>query len=94
MQVQWSPTYRQIVSGFDLSVPVTVSYVSGKSAALGPGMGVHKGGVVSIAVNGTYLSTYNMGVRYTNYYGPAGLGVFDQNLRDRRFMSVFASTTF
>lgn len=101
MRLVFSPTYRQVSPGLDISVPVGLSYAVGRSSALGPAFGVHKGGDFNIGVQGTYLNRYFFTVSYVNYYGPQGPSAnaanqaqFKQALKDRDFISVSFRTTF
>jgi hypothetical protein len=101
LRVVFAPTYRQVISGLDLSVPVGVGYTSGRSAALGPAFGVNKGGDFNIGLQGTYLNRYLISLTYLNFYGPAGtptnaqsLSQYKQSLKDRDFVTLSLRTTF
>jgi hypothetical protein len=84
------PTYRQVMPGVDLSVPMGLSYSpKGKSGAIGP-LFSHKGGDVSLGVTATVRSAYTISLRYTHYHGeeklpldPAGNINFGQPIKDR-----------
>lgn len=97
----FTPTYRQVLSQLDLSVPVGIGYSpKGASRAVG-GFGVDRGGDFNIGVRGTYLQDWNFGVTYTNYFGSPGHFLnaqnrysFDQALADRDFISAYVSRTF
>jgi Protein of unknown function (DUF1302) len=96
-----SPTFRQVLPGLDLSVPMGVSYTSGRSSALGPAFGSHKGGDFNIGLAGTYLGKYFFNLNYVNFYGPAGTPAnaanqaqFKQALADRDYVSFSVRTTF
>jgi hypothetical protein len=96
-----SPTFRQVLPGLDLSVPMGVSYTGGRSSALGPGFGSHKGGDFNVGLAGTYLSKYFFNLNYVNFYGPAGTSTdvanraqFKQALADRDYVSFSLRTTF
>lgn len=97
----YEPTYRQVMPGLDISVPVGVSYGRGKSSALGVGFGVDRGGDMNIGVKGTYDNVWNLGLNYTHYYGPEGGGLdasghysYLQSWKDRDFVSFSVSRTF
>ncbi|KRB93591.1 hypothetical protein ASE07_12615 [Noviherbaspirillum sp. Root189] len=101
----YTPTYRQAMPGLDIDVPVSLSYFpKGRSGALGVGFGPDGGGDISIGINGNYQSTWNFGINYTHYYGPAapgavlaGLGTvytYQQTLKDRDFISLTVRRTF
>jgi Protein of unknown function (DUF1302) len=96
-----SPTFRQVLPGLDLSVPMGASYTSGRSSALGPAFGSHKGGDFNVGLAGTYLSKYFFNLNYVNFYGPAGTPAnaanqaqFKQALADRDYVSFSLRTTF
>lgn len=97
----FTPTYRQVLSQLDLSVPVGIGYSpKGASRAVG-GFGVDRGGDFNIGVRGTYLQDWNFGVTYTNYFGSPGHFLnsqnqysFDQALADRDFISAYVSRAF
>jgi len=70
----FSPTYRQVVNGVDLSVPVGLGYApkDSRSRALGAGASLPAGGGdVSIGVNGSYLDAWRFSMSYTHYLGTA-----------------------
>ena len=96
-----SPTFRQVLPGLDLSVPMGVSYTDGRSSALGPGFGSHKGGDFNIGLAGTYLNKYFINLNFVNFYGPPGPPLdaanqaqFKQSLADRDYVSFSLRTTF
>ncbi len=97
----YEPKYRQVLSGLDLSVPITVGYTRGRSAAV-PFFGVDKGGDLGVALNFTYLDAWRVGVGYTTFYGPVGTNLdatgqsftFRQSLADRDFVWLSFATTF
>jgi len=101
LRMVYTPTYRQVLPGLDISVPIGISYFpqgrSGAVAAFGP----HKGGDISIGVNGVYLDKWRFGLNYTHFYGSEDIALnadnvytYRQNLRDRNFISFTASTSF
>ena len=101
IQVVYQPTYRQVLPGLDLSVPVGVTYgIQGKSSVVasfvGPGVGN-----VSVGVSGTYLDAWSFGVTYTHYFGSEGTFLdadnhisYQQSLHDRDFISLSIYRTF
>jgi hypothetical protein len=105
MRLIYTPTYRQVMPGLDLSVPVGFSYFpKGKSSAIS-NFGVDKGGDFTIGLNATYLDVWRFSLAYTQYYGPEGpylrLGPtgrptnsFEQSLKDRNFASISVTRTF
>lgn len=103
MRFVYTPTYRQVLPGLDLSIPVGASYFpKGRSSVLGIGFGVDKGGDFSIGLQGTYLAVYNVALNYTSYYGSGGRDLeqgtnyltFDQANKDKDFVSLTLSTSF
>ena len=101
MRMVFSPTYRQVMSGLDLSVPMGLSYSpKGKSSAVS-GFGVNKGGDMNLGVSGTYLEVWRMSLNYTHFYGPEGtflnsVGQFSykQSLKDRDYVSLAVNRSF
>lgn len=95
------PTYRQVFSGVDLSVPIGLSYSpKGKSGAIGP-LFSHKGGDISFGLTATVRSAYTVSIRYTHYHGqeklpldPAGNINFGQPLKDRNNIMLSARYSF
>lgn len=106
LRVGYTPRYRQVMSGLDLSVPVTVGYNPvGRSGAIAAfNGGVEDGGNYSIGVDGTYLGNWNFSLSYTGYIGSAGPGsgevdgeqvfTYKQNLKDRDFVAFSVNRTF
>jgi len=97
----YEPMYRQAFSGMDISVPLGVSYTHGASESLGTGFGSNRGGDINIGIKGNYLNTWNLGLTYTHYYGPANTFLdatsnytFEQSLKDRDFVAFSVSRTF
>lgn len=103
VRLSFAPTYRQVISGLDLTPSIGGSYTWGKSSALGPGFGPDKGGDFSLGLRATYLGAWFATLNWTTYHGPEGptLGPtappkaqFKQALKDREFVSVSLSTSF
>ncbi|WP_221800925.1 DUF1302 domain-containing protein [Oceanobacter mangrovi] len=101
MRLVYSPKYRQVLSGLDLSVPVVLGYgLHGNSLAEGSFMG-EKTGDLSLGVEGTYLDVWRFGVNYTNFFGPVdntidenGHGSYKQAMADRDNISFNIRRTF
>ncbi|GLO56284.1 hypothetical protein PPUJ20066_23200 [Pseudomonas putida] len=101
IKLVYSPTYRQIFPGIDLSVPVGVSYFPmGKSAVISS-FGPDRGGDFNIGLSATYLDRVTFGLTYTHYYGPedtnlnaASQFTFKQSLKDRDYLAFSVKTTF
>jgi hypothetical protein len=70
----FAPTYRQVINGVDLSVPIGLGYApkGSRSQALGAGASIPAGGGdLSIGVNGSYLDAWRFSASYTHYLGTA-----------------------
>ena len=69
----YTPTYRQVRSGLDLSFPFNFAFFPmGKSSVIYP-FGPDKGGDFTISVNASYLDAWRFSLGYTRFYGtPAG----------------------
>ncbi|HHJ1300225.1 TPA: DUF1302 domain-containing protein [Pseudomonas sp. H2] len=101
IKLVYSPTYRQIFPGIDLSVPVGISYFPmGKSAVISS-FGPDRGGDFNIGLSATYLDRVTLGLTYTHYYGPedtnlnaASQFTFKQSLKDRDYLAFSVKTTF
>ncbi|MBR7521490.1 MULTISPECIES: DUF1302 domain-containing protein [Pseudomonas] len=101
LKLVYTPTYRQVMPGIDLSVPIGISYFPmGKSAVVGS-FGPDKGGDVNIGVSATYLDRVTLGLTYTHYYGPEDTNLnsasqfnYKQSLKDRDYLAFSVKTTF
>ena len=101
MRMVFTPTYRQIVPGVDLSFPMGLSYFpKGKSSAV-PGFGVDKGGDMNIGVSGSYLEVWRFSLNFAHFYGREGtflnsVGQFSyrQSLKDRDYVSLAVNRSF
>ncbi|SHE71618.1 DUF1302 domain-containing protein [Marinomonas polaris] len=101
IRLVFTPTYRQVFDGVDLSPSIGASYTVGKSSALGSSFGIDKGGDINIGVKALYLNRWNASLSYVTYYGPEGVfnddtnsQTYKQSLKDRDFISASISTTF
>ena len=101
LRTVYSPTYRQVLPGVDLSFPMGLSYFpKGKSSAVS-GFGVDNGGDMNIGVSGSYLDVWRFSLSFTHFYGPEGtflnsVGQFSylQSLKDRDYVSLAISRAF
>ncbi|AYC32325.1 DUF1302 domain-containing protein [Pseudomonas cavernae] len=97
----YSPTYRQVFPGVDISVPLGLSYFPlGKSAVISS-FGPDRGGDMNIGVTATYLDRVTLGLTYTHFYGPEDTNLnaanqfnFKQSLKDRDYLAFSVKTTF
>jgi hypothetical protein len=101
LRIVYSPTWRQLFPGVDLSVPVGVSHTRGRSAALGPGFGVDHGGDINLGMSAIYLNGWTVAANYVRFYGPEGPTLdgannaqFKQALRDRDYITLSIRNTF
>lgn len=101
IRIIYKPTYRQALSGLDLSPSLGFSHAWGKSSALGSSFGVDGGGDLTLGLDAIYMNKWKIGMKYITYLGQEG-GTLDANnfvqykqaLKDRDFMSLSISTTF
>jgi hypothetical protein len=100
----FTPTYRQVLPGLDIEVPIGLGFSpkGSRSMAIGPGtFPSDGGGDFSIGVNGIYLDSWRVGLSYTHFFGPEGTFLnaanafsYKQSLHDRDFIAISARTTF
>ncbi|MBB3177997.1 DUF1302 domain-containing protein [Variovorax sp. Sphag1AA] len=102
----FEPTYRQVLPGLDLGVPIGLGWApkGSRSMALGPvPMPSNGNGDFSIGLSGSYLDVWRFSVTWTTYLGDAGTfqnGAnftdysYLQSLKDRRFLSLAIYRTF
>ena len=103
----FEPTYFQVLTGLDLSVPMGVGWnFAGRSSAVANFNGGSSGaGDLSIGLKGVYRSVWNAGLSYVKYFGaedtftvphnsPGPHLSFMQTLADRDFISFYISRTF
>jgi len=97
----YSPTYRQLFSGLDVTPSVGLGYTHGASSAVGTAFGVNKGGDFNLGVSMIYRNQFKFSLRYITYLGKEGGSLdaenrlqFKQSLKDRDFVSFSLSTTF
>lgn len=104
MRMVFEPTYRQVMHGLDLGVPIGLGYTpkGSRSMALGPGgLPPEGGGDFSIGLNGSYLDVWRFTLAYTHYFGPRGNFLdannhysYKQAMKDRNFVSLSVRRTF
>jgi hypothetical protein len=101
MKLVYTPTYRQIYPGLDLSVPMGISYFPMGKSAVVSSFGPDRGGDMNIGVSATYLDRVTFGLTYTHYYGPEDTNLnsatqfnFEQSLKDRDYVAFSVKTTF
>ncbi|MPT17291.1 MAG: DUF1302 domain-containing protein [Pseudomonas sp.] len=101
LKLVYTPTYRQVFPGLDLSVPVGISYFPMGKSAVVSSFGADKGGDFNIGVSATYLDRVTFGLTYTHYYGPEDTNLnaasqfnFKQSMKDRDYVAFSVKTTF
>ncbi|HMN43787.1 MAG TPA: DUF1302 family protein [Povalibacter sp.] len=100
-RVQYEPKFRQVMSGVDLSIPISGSYTYGRSSAI-PYFGADDSGDINVSFNFSYLDKWRMGLGYTYFYGEPGTMLdssgqafsYKQSLADRDFVSLSLAVTF
>jgi hypothetical protein len=101
MRMVYSPSYRQVLPGLDLTPSVGLGYTWGKSSAVGPGFGVDKGGDINLGLTAIYLGKWTASLNYVHFIGPEGSTLDNRNnaqytqaLKDRNFVTFSLRTTF
>lgn len=110
LRMVFTPTYRQVMSGVDLSIPIGFSYSpkGGRSLAMGPGvLPPENGGDITIGMNVVYDATWHFNAAYTHFYGRADTLLssnpaqatappytYGQTLKDRDFLMLTLRRTF
>lgn len=102
----FTPQYFQVLSGVDIGIPIGLGYgLHGRSLVQNPGFSVEHGGDLSIGINGDYHKTWRFSLNYTRFLGKTR-GVltppnssapsysYQQNLKDRDFISLSVMRTF
>jgi hypothetical protein len=107
LRMIFEPTYFQVFTGLDLSVPMGVGWnFAGRSSAIANfDGGSSAAGDMSIGLKAVYRTVWNAGLSYVKYFGAeetftvphnsAGPYLsFDQSLADRDFISFYISRAF
>lgn len=103
MRAVFEPTYRQVLPGLDLGVPIGVGYTpKGSRSVLGPfGFPAEDGGDLTVGLNGLYNQTWRFNLAYTHYYGNAGTLLdasqsfsYQQSRKDRDYLSFSVRRSF
>jgi hypothetical protein len=103
VQFVFSPSYRQVIAGLDLNVPIGLRYaIDGRSAVTGQGWGPHGTGSATLGLEGNYEGVWQFTLTYNKFIGKATPFVdyttFQYNhgntLADRDFVSFSLRRTF
>jgi Protein of unknown function (DUF1302) len=104
LRMVFEPSYRQVLPGLDLSVPLGLGYAprGSRSMALGPGaFPAENAGDMSLGVNGAYLGDWRFSLAYTHFFGAAKTFLdanssftYGQGLKDRDFIAMSLRRTF
>lgn len=104
MRLVYTPSYRQVLPGLDINVPMGISYFPKGRSSVITAFGPDKGGDISVGVNGEYLSVWHFGLNFTHFYGaegnstvvqgPGSVFTYKQNFKDRDFVSLTVHRTF
>lgn len=98
----FEPTYRQVVPGLDLSVPIGIGYTpNGSRSSLGPAFPPEGGGDLTLGLNGVYAQTWRFSVAYTHFFGNAATLLdatqsfsYQQTRKDRDFLLFSVRRSF
>ncbi|TXT39971.1 MAG: hypothetical protein FD135_1723 [Comamonadaceae bacterium] len=72
IQFIYSPSYRQVLPGLDISIPLGLRYViDGNSSITGLGWGPKGSGSATLGLEGTYQGVWQFTVGYTHFIGKA-----------------------
>jgi len=104
LRLLFEPTYRQVLPGLDLGVPIGLGYApkGSRSMALGAaGTPPENGGDFSIGLNGSYLDAWRVTLNYTKFFGEAKTFVtpafhynYGQPFKDRDFIAFSVRRAF
>jgi len=103
--VNFEPSYFQVLPGFDVTLPITATFVFGGRSSLGPSIYNFIGensGSVTFGISGTYIDRYKISLAYTDFYGkpgpfatgPAVYYSYQQQWADRNYVALSLSTSF
>lgn len=93
LRLTFEPSYYQVFSGFDLSLPIGIGYNPAGKSPVDTKFnvtGADEGGDFNVGLAGIYRNTWRMGISYTNYFGSSDT----QTLADRDLVSIYVQRTF
>lgn len=97
LRMVFEPTYRQVLPGLDLGVPVGLGWTpKGSRSVLGPlAFPAENGGDFTIGLNSTYNQTWKFNLAYTHFFGSSKPLLdatrsfsYGQSRKDRDFLSL------
>ena len=103
VRMVFEPTYRQVVPGLDLGIPIGLGWTpKGSRSALGPfASPAEDGGDLTIGLNGTYNQAWKFNLAYTHFFGNAAPLLdasrsfsYGQSRKDRDFLSLTVRRSF
>lgn len=105
VRMVFEPTYRQVVPGLDLGIPIGLGWTpKGSRSSLGPvAFPAEAGGDFTIGLNGTYNQAWKFNLAYTRFFGTAGplldnaqapSFTYQQSRKDRDFLSLTVRRSF
>ena len=103
LRMVFEPTYRQVIPGLDLGVPIGLGWTpKGSRSALGPfAFPAEDGGDFTIGLNGTYNQAWKFNLAYTKFFGKAAPLLdasrsfsYGQSRKDRDFVSLTVRRSF
>jgi hypothetical protein len=105
LRVVLEPTYRGVISGVDIGIPIGIGYAPNGSRplAMNPNAWIPEGGGdISIGLNASVRDAWRFTLAYTHYYGEVktfNVGAnnaysWGQTLQDRDFLSASLRYSF
>lgn len=102
LRMVFTPEYFQVLPQVDMQIPISVGLgLWGRSAVNGVGFPAEHGGDFSIGIKADYAKAWYGAINYTYFFGRAGGVVnpmgqlsYDQQLKDRNFISLSLQHTF
>ena len=90
VRMVYGPTYRQVVSGLDLTPTFGGGATDANSSAVGSPFGTKHSGDLNVGLSAVYLDRWFASMNYVHYVGPLQW----QLQKDRDFVNVSLRTTF
>lgn len=103
VRMVFEPTYRQVVPGLDLGVPIGLGWTpkGARSALSAVAFPAEDGGDFTIGLNGTYNQAWKFNLAYTHFFGNAAplldasrSYTYGQSRKDRDFVSLTVRRSF